>query len=225
MREVILFRDVVKNFGGTTILDGIDLSVRKGEFVVIFGEVGVGKSTLVKMAYFQEFPDEGEVSVLSTPHTLARRNRKVLQEVRRKIGVIKQMPVHLEDMTCYENVLYVLERLGFNRRVARERTERALARVGLTHRKDAYPSELSAGQRQKLAIARAIAKEPVILLADDPTLGLDERSSAEIERLFMEINEYGTTVLWTSNRIPKTVGKADDVSIYRLAEGRLHQVP
>ncbi len=224
MEAVLTFRGVVKRFREREVLKSADLLLQKGGFTVVYGEVGVGKSTLINLAHFQEFPDEGDVVVLGVHHEEARKNAGVLQNVRRKVGVIKQVPVHLEDMTCYDNVYYVLEHLGYNRNVAKERAERALERVGLADRKDAYPPELSAGQRQKLAIARAIAKEPLILLADDPTLGLDDRSSYEIEHLFMEINDSGTSILWTSNRVPTVIKDRGDVEIYQLREGKLHRI-
>ncbi len=224
MEAVLTFRGVVKRFREREVLKSADLLLQKGGFTVVYGEVGVGKSTLINLAHFQEFPDEGDVVVLGVHHEEARKNTGVLQNVRRKVGVIKQVPVHLEDMTCYDNVYYVLEHLGYNRNVAKERAERALERVGLADRKDAYPPELSAGQRQKLAIARAIAKEPLILLADDPTLGLDDRSSYEIEHLFMEINDSGTSILWTSNRVPTVIKDRGDVEIYQLREGKLHRI-
>ena len=224
MEEVLTFRDVVKRFRDREVLRGVSFTLDKGSFVVVYGEVGVGKSTLINLAHFQEFPDGGEVVLLGIPHSEARKSAGVLQNARRKVGVIKQIPVHLEDMTCYDNIYYVLEHLGYNRKVAKERTLRALERVGLADRMGAYPPELSAGQRQKLAIARTIAKEPVILLADDPTLGLDDRSSYEIEHLFMEINDSGTTVLWTSNRIPSVIKDREGVEIYRLMDGTLHRV-
>jgi len=224
VEAVLTFKGVVKRFREREVLRSVDLILQKGGFTVVYGEVGVGKSTLINLAHFQEFPDEGEVVVLGVHHEEARKNAATLQNVRRKVGVIKQVPVHLEDMTCYDNIYYVLEHLGYNRNVAKERAERALERVGLMDRRDAYPPELSAGQRQKLAIARAIAKEPVILLADDPTLGLDDRSSYEIEHLFMEINDSGTSILWTSNRIPTVIKDREDVEIYQLREGKLHRI-
>ncbi len=224
MEAVLTFKGVVKRFREREVLRSVDLILQKGGFTVVYGEVGVGKSTLINLAHFQEFPDKGEVVVLGVHHEEARKNAATLQNVRRKVGVIKQVPVHLEDMTCYDNIYYVLEHLGYNRNVAKERAERALERVGLIDRRDAYPPELSAGQRQKLAIARAIAKEPVILLADDPTLGLDDRSSYEIEHLFMEINDSGTSILWTSNRIPTVIKDREDVEIYQLREGKLHRI-
>lgn len=224
MEAVLTFKGVVKRFREREVLRSVDLLLQKGGFTVVYGEVGVGKSTLINLAHFQEFPDNGDVVVLGVHYEEARKNAGVLQNVRRKVGVIKQVPVHLEDMTCYDNIYYVLEHLGYNRNVAKERAERALERVGLIDRRDAYPPELSAGQRQKLAIARAIAKEPIILLADDPTLGLDDRSSYEIEHLFMEINDSGTTILWTSNRVPTVIKDREDVEIYQLREGKLHRI-
>ncbi len=218
---LLTFRGVKKRFKNNEVLKGIDLELEKGEMCVVYGEVGVGKSTLINLAHFQILPDEGEVVVLDVPHRLAFRDKGKMQEVRRRIGVIKQIPIHLEDMTCYDNVYYVLEHLGYNRKIARERTERALERVGLWEKRNHYPSELSAGQRQKLAIARAISKEPVMILADDPTLGLDDRSSYEIEHLFLDINLSGTTVVWTSNRIPSVIKDISGVRIYNLVDGRL----
>jgi len=221
---ILRFDGVTKRFGGREVLRGVDLELEKGGFVVVYGAVGVGKSTLINLAHFQEFPDEGRVEVLGVSDSEVRRSKSKLQNVRRKVGVITQIPVHLEDATCYENVSLVLERLGFNKNVVRERTERALERVGLWERRNASPKELSAGQRQKLAIARAIAKEPVILLADDPTLGLDDNASDEIEQLFLDINDFGTTILWTSNRIPKIAKGESNITLYHLEDGKLKKV-
>ena len=211
---------VSKRFGSLEVLRNINLRVKKGEFLVIFGEVGAGKSTLIKMMYFQEFPDRGNVEVLGMDSSQAKRSKGKVQEVRRKIGVITQEPKFLNEMTCFENITFVLESLGLNKRLATRRAEIALEGVGMLEMKDKYPHELSAGQKQK--IARAISREPVLLLADDPTLGLDERSSYEIEHLFLSLNEMGTTVVWSSNKIPKNIGGM--VKIYHLQAGTLARV-
>ncbi|MFZ8825813.1 MAG: cell division ATP-binding protein FtsE [Candidatus Caldipriscus sp.] len=215
-------KGVSKFYGDYEILRDVSLTVNKGDFVVIYGEVGAGKSTLLKLVYFQDFPDKGSVEVLSLNSDLARKRKGKVQEVRKKIGIITQEPIFINEMNCLENIILVLEALGFNRKIAENRAIEALERVGMLSYAKKFPYELSAGQRQKISIARAIAKDPVLLIADDPTLGLDDRSSYEIEQLILSLNEMGTTVIWGANRVPQNATKVS--RIYRLKDGILEEV-
>ncbi len=219
---MVYLEGVSKFYGDYGVLRDVSLTVEKGDFVVIYGEVGAGKSTLLRIIYFQDFPDKGYAEVLSLNSELAKKKRAKVQEVRRKMGIITQEPMFLNEMTCMENIVLVLEALGFNRRIAESRAVEALDRVGMLNYAKKFPYELSAGQRQKVSIARAIAKDPVLLLADDPTLGLDDRSSYEIENLILSLNEMGTTVVWGANRVPQNVAKLS--RILRLKNGILEEV-
>jgi len=220
--KVVDLKGVSKFYGDYEILRDVSLTVNKGDFVVIYGEVGAGKSTLLKLVYFQDFPDKGSVEVLSLNSDLARKRKGKVQEVRKKIGIITQEPIFINEMNCLENIILVLEALGFNRKIAENRAIEALERVGMLSYAKKFPYELSAGQRQKISIARAIAKDPVLLIADDPTLGLDDRSSYEIEQLILSLNEMGTTVIWGANRVPQNATKVS--RIYRLKDGILEEV-
>ncbi len=219
---MVYLEGVSKFYGDYGVLRDVSLTVEKGDFVIIYGEVGAGKSTLLRIMYFQDFPDKGYVEVLSLKSDLAKKKRAKVQEVRRKMGIITQEPVFLNEMNCMENIVLVLEALGFNRRIAESRAVEALERVGMLNYAKKFPYELSAGQRQKVSIARAIAKDPVLLLADDPTLGLDDRSSYEIENLILSLNEMGTTVVWGANRVPQNVARLS--RILRLKDGILEEV-
>ncbi len=219
---MVYLEGVSKFYGDYGVLRDVSLTVEKGDFVIIYGEVGAGKSTLLRIMYFQDFPDKGYVEVLSLKSDLAKKKRAKVQEVRRKMGIITQEPVFLNEMNCMENIVLVLEALGFNRRIAESRAVEALDRVGMLNYAKKFPYELSAGQRQKVSIARAIAKDPVLLLADDPTLGLDDRSSYEIENLILSLNEMGTTVVWGANRVPQNVARLS--RILRLKDGILEEV-
>ncbi|MEO0207902.1 MAG: ATP-binding cassette domain-containing protein [candidate division WOR-3 bacterium] len=219
---VISISDVYKSYNGLEVLKGVNLRVNKGDFIIIFGEIGAGKSTLIRMMYFQEFPDKGSVEVLGLSSDEAKKKKNKVQEIRKRIGVITQEPVFLNEMTCLENITFVLESLGFNKKLAENRAKEALERVGMADYMNKYPYELSAGQKQKISIARSISRDPIILLADDPTLGLDDKSTYDIEHLFLSLNEMGATIVWGANRIPQTIGKI--LKVYHLQGGLLASI-
>jgi len=122
--KVVDLKGVSKFYGDYEILRDVSLTVNKGDFVVIYGEVGAGKSTLLKLVYFQDFPDKGSVEVLSLNSDLARKRKGKVQEVRKKIGIITQEPIFINEMNCLENIILVLEALGFNRKIAENRSHR-----------------------------------------------------------------------------------------------------
>jgi cell division transport system ATP-binding protein len=178
---------------GLYALQDLSLTVEKGEFVFLTGPSGAGKSTLLRMLLVQERPTEGELFV--NGHDLTSLSRRQIQEYRRGIGFIFQDFKLIPTRTVFENVAFVLEVLGVPSGQQRRRAYQVLKWVGLQHRINAYPRDLSGGEQQRIAIARALVNDPALVLADEPTGNLDPDLSLEIMNLLREINGGGTTVL------------------------------
>ena len=178
---------------GLYALRDLSLSVGKGEFVFLTGPSGAGKSTLLRLLLRQERPSEGDLIV--NGHNLATLSRRDVQEYRRGIGFVFQDFKLIASRTVLENVTFVLEVLGVPAAQQRRRAFQVLKWVGLQHRVNAYPRDLSGGEQQRIAIARALANDPLLLLADEPTGNLDPDLSLEIMNLLREVNAGGTTVL------------------------------
>ena len=172
-----------------------DLSIRidKGDFVFLTGPSGAGKSTLLRMLLRQEVPTEGDVIVGG--RNLARLTHPEVQAYRRTVGFVFQDFKLLARNTVLQNVSFVPRVLGMAESQQQRRTFQVLKWVGLQHRMNAYPLELSGGEQQRIAIARALVNDPAIILADEPTGNLDPDLSLEIMNLFREINARGTTVV------------------------------
>jgi len=191
---LINLRNVSKDYGGTVkALESVNLEIDKGEFVFIVGPSGAGKSTLIKLLYREEVPSKGQVVVLGKD--LAKLRRREVPYLRRRIGVVFQDFKLLEEKTVWENVSFALEVTGTPNREIRKRVSQVLTLVGLKDRRDAFPNELSGGEQQRIAIARALARNPDILLADEPSGNLDPKTSLEIFSLLERTNMYGTTVV------------------------------
>ena len=178
---------------GLYALRDLSLTVETGEFVFLTGASGAGKSTLLRLLLREEVPTAGELSVNGLD--VARLRRGALQEDRRGLGVVFQDFKLIDRKSVFENVAFVLRVLGVSLSQRQRRTFQVLKWVGLQHRMNAYPRELSGGEQQRIAIARAVINEPALLLADEPTGNLDPDLSLEIMNLFREINARGTTVL------------------------------
>jgi cell division transport system ATP-binding protein len=178
---------------GLYALRDLSLSVEKGEFVFLTGPSGAGKSTFLRLLLMQERPNEGEIFV--NGHNLATLSRRDIQEYRRGIGFIFQDFKLIPTRTVLENVSFVPEVLGVPASQQRRRAFQVLKWVGLQHRMGAYPRDLSGGEQQRIAIARALVNDPALLLADEPTGNLDPDLSLEIMNLLREVNAGGTTVL------------------------------
>ncbi|PYR66983.1 MAG: cell division ATP-binding protein FtsE [Acidobacteria bacterium] len=178
---------------GLYALQDLSLTVVKGEFVFLTGPSGAGKSTLLRLLLCQEKPSEGEIFV--NGHDLTKLSRGDIQEYRRGIGFIFQDFKLIPSRTVFENVAFVLEVLGVPAAQQRRRAFQVLKWVGLQHRINAYPRDLSGGEQQRIAIARALVNDPALILADEPTGNLDPDLSLEIMNLLREINAGGTTVL------------------------------
>jgi cell division transport system ATP-binding protein len=178
---------------GLYALRDLSLTVGKGEFVFLTGPSGAGKSTLLRLLLAQDKPSEGDIVV--NGHDLSKLSRGDVQEYRRGIGFIFQDFKLIPMRTVFENVAFVLEVLGVPAAQQRRRAFQVLKWVGLQHRINAYPRDLSGGEQQRIAIARALVNDPALVLADEPTGNLDPDLSLEIMNLLREINAGGTTVL------------------------------
>jgi cell division transport system ATP-binding protein len=178
---------------GLYALQDLTLNVEKAEFVFLTGPSGAGKSTFLRLLLLQERPTEGEVFV--NGHNLAMLSRREIQEYRRGIGFVFQDFKLIPSRTVLENISFVSEVLGVPAAQQRRRAFQVLKWVGLQHRMNAYPKDLSGGEQQRIAIARALVNDPVLLIADEPTGNLDPDLSLEIMNLLREINAGGTTVL------------------------------
>jgi cell division transport system ATP-binding protein len=179
-------------------LSDVSFRVGKGEFVILHGRSGAGKTTLLKLLYRAEVPSEGEVTVLDQP--LAKLGARGVASLRRSIGVVFQDAKLLPGRNVYENIAFVLRVLGTPRGDITARTFDALRAVGLHSRARAYPAQLSQGEAQRAALARAIVRRPALLIADEPTGNLDEEMAAEIIQVLRDIHTVGTTVVFATHQ-------------------------
>lgn len=179
-------------------LADVSFSVAKSEFVVLAGPSGAGKTTLLRLLYRDAVPSEGEVQVAG--HDLARLRRRHVPRLRRSIGIVFQDAKLLAGRTVFENLAFVLRVLGTPRAEVTPRAFAALKAVGLSARAQAYPPQLSQGEAQRAALARAIVKSPALLIADEPTGNLDEDMADEILSVVKDIWNRGTTVLLATHQ-------------------------
>jgi cell division transport system ATP-binding protein len=178
---------------GLYALQDLSLTIEKGEFVFLTGPSGAGKSTFLRLLLMQERPSEGDIFV--NGYNLATLKRGEVQEYRRGIGFVFQDFKLIPTRTVLENISFVPEVLGVPSAQQRRRAFQVLKWVGLQHRMSAYPRDLSGGEQQRIAIARALVNDPALLLADEPTGNLDPDLSLEIMNLLREVNAGGTTVV------------------------------
>ena len=199
---MIRLQHVSKVFGAgpsrVSALSGISFHVAKGEFVVLTGASGAGKTTLLRMLYRAETPSEGDIEVAGFDVTELHRSE--IPRLRRSIGIVFQDAKLLPGRTVYENVAFVLRVLGTPRREITGRVFDALRAVGLSSRAQAYPTQLSQGEAQRAALARAIARKPLLLIADEPTGSLDEGMASEVLDIVKDIWAGGTTVLFATHQ-------------------------
>ena len=187
-----IFR-VSKSFGTNKALENINLRIRKGEFVFITGPSGAGKTTLLRLIFGADTPTSGQILINNI--NLTRIKRKNLDLLRRKIGFVFQDFKLLNNKTVYQNVALALEVTAERSSIIRKKTHQALRSVGLASKEKAFPLQLSGGEQQRIAIARAIINNPLILVADEPTGNLDPDITKDIMLLFRTINMSGTTVV------------------------------
>jgi cell division transport system ATP-binding protein len=178
---------------GVYALRDVSMKIERGEFVFLTGASGAGKSTLLRLLLCRETPTSGQLRV--DGRDLANLRRRQVQAYRRGLGFVFQDFKLIARKTVFENIAFVPEVLGLASVHQSRRTFQVLKWVGLQHRMNAYPPELSGGEQQRIAIARALVNDPVLILADEPTGNLDPDLSLEIMNLFREINARGTTVV------------------------------
>ncbi len=203
---MIQFLHVSHTYDGTWKgIEDITFRIEAGEFVFLTGASGAGKTTLMKHIYMEELPDSGRGGrvVVSVPgvevYDSSRVNLSRIQSLRREIGVVFQDFRLLTDRDVWENVAFALRVRGQGGRYLRRRVEDVLERAHLTHRRHAHPNELSGGEQQRVSIARAIAGEPRIVLADEPTGNLDRENAEGVLEIFRQLHAAGTTIVMATH--------------------------
>ena len=191
---MIEFTDVVKSYDqGNNALNGVSMQIEDGEFCFLVGPSGSGKSTIIKLITGELKPTSGTVHV--NGYSLERIRKREIPYLRRTVGVVFQDFRLITNMTVYENVAFAMRVIGAREREIKERVPYVLDLVGLSDKAKRHPSELSVGEQQRLAIARALVNNPSMIIADEPTGNLDPVMSFEIMSLLEEINNLGTTML------------------------------
>lgn len=195
---MIQFTDVVKTYvQGNNALNGVTMQIEDGEFVFLIGPSGSGKSTIIKLITGELKPSSGTVHV--NGYSLERIRRREIPYLRRTVGVVFQDFRLIDKMTVYENVAFAMRVVGAREKEIKERVPYVLELVGLENKMNRHPNEMSGGEQQRLAIARALVNNPSTIIADEPTGNLDPERSFEIMSLLQEINNLGTTVLVVSH--------------------------
>jgi len=207
---MIEFTNVTKSYSvGTKALKGVSMQIEDGEFAFLVGPSGSGKSTIIKLITGELEPTSGTVHV--NGYSLERIRKREIPYMRRTVGVVFQDFRLIENKTVYDNVAFAMRVIGAREREIRERVPYVLELVGLETKSRRHPGELSGGEQQRLAIARALVNNPSTIIADEPTGNLDPARSVEIMTLLQEINNLGTTMLVVTHekdlveRFPKRV--------------------
>ena len=196
---MIIFNNVSKVYddNGAKALENISFSIERGEFVFVVGPSGAGKSTLIKLLMHEETPTSGDVIINNVNVTNLK--PKDVPYLRRNMGVVFQDFRLLPKKTVYENVSFAMEIIGASRRDIRRQVPAVLSMVGLSHKAKSYPSQLSGGEQQRVAVARALVNNPSFLIADEPTGNLNPKTAMEIVELLNEVNKRGTTVIMATH--------------------------
>ena len=195
---VVQFRDADISNGEVVVVDKLDLTILPGEFVYLTGKVGSGKTSIIRTLTGENPPLSGEARV--GDFDLTNLKRKQIPYLRRSLGIVFQDFQLLMDRTVEDNLRFALEATGWkDKGEIAERIDRVLTAVGLQHKAYKLPHQLSGGEQQRAAIARALLNEPALILADEPTGNLDEDTARGIMRLLFEINRYGTAILMVTH--------------------------
>lgn len=216
---IVTLRDVCKTYGNGSkaLIDG-NLEIRRGDFLFITGPSGSGKSTLLKMLYGEEKASSGQVIVDGINVSEVQGDR--LAELRRRIGIVFQDYKLIPRRTVAENVAFVLWAQGFNPKEIERRLQPALKMVGLPHKANCFPEELSGGEQQRVSLARAIVNTPPILLADEPTGNLDPDNSRQVIKILQKLNSIGITIVVTTH--DEALIRQSNQPVVQLCNGRLY---
>jgi cell division transport system ATP-binding protein len=215
---MIQLENVSKTYKGSVVaLHDVSMEIEKGEFVFLVGPSGSGKSTFIKLLIKDEDPDGGEIWVAGK--NLSRLKSWRIPQLRRELGCVFQDFKLLDNKTAYENVAFALEVIGKPRQAIRRTVPQVLELVGLAHKHDALPGELSGGEQQRVSIARAFVNRPRILLCDEPTGNLDPTTSVGIMKLLDRINKTGTTVVMATH--DQHIVDSMRRRVVELADGKL----
>ncbi len=215
---MIIFDNVTKTYGKTKVLDQLNLEISAGDFICMAGPSGAGKTTLVHALIGAEKVNKGHIKV--DEYRVNHMNPNALQLFRRKVGMVFQDYKLLPQKTVFENVAFALEVCGYEDHEIKKRVNKVLEMVGLGHRKKNFPRQLSGGEKQRTAIARAMVHSPLILIADEPTGNLDFDTALEIIKLLIEINKIGTTILLTTHN-RELIEHIPKCRLVTLNEGRI----
>lgn len=199
-------------------LKNASFHLRKGEFAFLTGPSGAGKTTVLQLIHMAQRPTDGEVRV--SGFSSRRMRRRDIPKLRRRVGMVFQNFRLLRDRTAAENLAFALEVTGARRSEMKAKVQRLLAHVGLAARAGAYPDELSGGEQQRIAIARALIHDPVVLLADEPMGNLDERAARSVFELMRDINASGTAVLMATHDV-ELVRRYSQYRVIELSEGAI----
>lgn len=217
---MLTFSNVTFRYYNQPVFENLEFSLAPGEFSFLIGRSGAGKSTFMQMIYMNIFPQDGYVEF--DRYNSQNIKAKDLPLLRRKIGIIFQDFKLLQDRNVYDNLSFILEVTGVPTKEIKKRVFSALTEVGLAHKQKNMPSELSGGEQQRVAVARAIINNPVLILADEPTGNLDPETSYEILDLLKKINSRGTAVICATHNYELV--RRFNARITKLEKGRAVKV-
>ncbi len=219
-RSVIEFSNVSVTYDHRPVLDNIDFKLENGDFTYLIGQTGAGKSSFLRLIYRDLLPDSGRVRVADMDVTNL--PDKKVPYLRRRLGIVFQDFQLLPDRTVYDNVAFSLQVTGEKSNFIKQRVLEVLGMVGLSHKRKNMPEDLSGGEKQRIVIARALANEPRIMLADEPTGNLDPEASASIMELLKKINNRGMAVLMVTHDYDTV--KQYPYRTLKLQRGKIHKV-
>jgi len=216
---MILFKNVSKEYGDKhPALNNVDLKIEDSEFLMLVGQSGAGKSSILKMITGEERPNKG--TVYFNNQRVDKIKRRKLPDHRKNLGIVFQDFKLLSQKTAYENVAFAMEILGKSPRDIKRKVPRFLNIVGMSNKAKKFPSQMSGGEKQRLAIARALINEPAVLLADEPTGNLDVFNSWDIVNLLLKINEQlETTVIFATHN--KEIVNSINKRVISLDKGKV----
>ena len=217
---VIELSNVSLSYENRQVLKGVDFKLRNGEFCYLIGPTGIGKSSILKLLYRDVVPDSGTVRVTDFP--VNKISMKQVPMLRRRMGIVFQDFQLLPDRNVFDNVAFALQVTGEKPKFIKQRVLEVLGMVGLSHRRKNMPNDLSGGEQQRVVIARALANEPRILLADEPTGNLDPKATQDIMEILKQINNRGTAILLVTHDY--AVVKKYPFRTVRLVEGEMQDL-